>query len=149
MFGGGADDVYYNTVAILDTSTRTWTRPSISGTHPPARRSHSAILYGHKMIIFGGGTGLTALNDVWALDLSQLHRMKWEEIKTKGVAPKCRGYHTANVVGHIMIVYGGSDGIGLFDDVWLLNLGINPLFSPNDSPLISYGQSLGSGKRLH
>ena len=123
IFGGGVDEVYYNSVAILDTATRQWSRPDIAGILPAQRRSHSAVLYGQKLVIFGGGTGVTALNDVWTLDLSQPHRMRWEEVKTKGVAPKCRGYHTANLVGHVMIVIGGSDGIALFDDVWLLNLG--------------------------
>lgn len=123
VFGGGLDDTYYNTVHILDTTTRNWSRPQVVGPLPTPRRSHSAVLYNGKIWIFGGGTGVTALNDVWALDVS---RMKWEEIKpmSNTLIPKCRGYHTASLVGHVMIVVGGSDGNGVFDDVWLLNLGM-------------------------
>lgn len=51
--------------------------------------------------------------------------MKWELVETKGVKkPGSRGYHTANLVGNIMVVIGGSDGKDGFDELWTLDLGI-------------------------
>ncbi|KAG5643113.1 hypothetical protein DXG03_001539 [Asterophora parasitica] len=122
VFGGGHGMQYYDRVYVFDTLTRHWTQPVISGPSPTARRAHSAVLYRQKIWIFGGGTGLNALNDVWALDVSSLTRMKWEQVRTMGRAPRNRGYHTANLVGNLMVVMGGSDGKDFFTDVWCLNL---------------------------
>jgi len=45
------------------------------------------------------------------------------QVLTIGSRPGPRGYHTANLVGNIMIVVGGSDGRECFSDIWVLNLG--------------------------
>ena len=49
--------------------------------------------------------------------------LRWTLIKTMGEPPAPRGYHTANLVGNMMIVVGGSDGRECFSDVWCLHLG--------------------------
>ncbi|PVG00663.1 hypothetical protein CPB86DRAFT_871738 [Serendipita vermifera] len=90
---------------------------------PLARRAHTAVLYKHKLYIFGGGNGVKALNDVWCIDTSvSVEKMRWEQVKTNGPRPGPRGYHTANLVGNHMIVVGGSDGRDCFSDIWVLNL---------------------------
>ncbi|KAF9480612.1 galactose oxidase [Pholiota conissans] len=128
IYGGGLASVYYDAVYVLDTTTRRWTKPKIApGPRPAARRAHSAVHYKGKVWIFGGGTGLTALNDVWTLDVSggagtSTRPMVWEEVVTEGKKPGPRGYHTANLVGNMMVVIGGSDGKESFTDVWCLNL---------------------------
>ncbi|KII84047.1 hypothetical protein PLICRDRAFT_179731 [Plicaturopsis crispa FD-325 SS-3] len=146
VFGGGQGPVYYDTTYVLDTVTRTWTQihlPRNTGSnafvHPSPRRAHTAVLYKGKIWIFGGGNGMTALNDTWTLDVSGVGRargrddvgkeadgtamgMRWEMIETRGRKPLPRGYHTANLVGNIMVVVGGSDGKECFGDVWCLNL---------------------------
>jgi hypothetical protein len=88
---------------------------------------------------------MMALNDVWTLDVSSIGNgieregkerpkdfgMKWEEVETRGRKPSARGYHTANIVGHVMVVIGGSDGKECFSDVWCLNLSSSfPISSP-------------------
>ncbi|KAH9476812.1 Protein GLUTELIN PRECURSOR ACCUMULATION 3 [Psilocybe cubensis] len=128
IYGGGLGSTYYDAVYVLDTATRRWTRPHIApGRRPPARRAHSAVYYKGKIWVFGGGTGLTALNDLWTLDISggagtQAKPMRWEEIHTNSKRPGPRGYHTANLVGNIMVIIGGSDGKESFTEVWCLNL---------------------------
>jgi len=122
IIGGGFNSAYYDTVYVLDTTTRQWSKPRISGNTPSGRRSHTAVLYDHKIYIFGGGTGMTPMNDVWALDVSRFDEMTWEEIRTTGRSPSGRGYHSANLVGDVMVVIGGSNGNEVFDDVWLLDL---------------------------
>ncbi|RDB15110.1 Tip elongation aberrant protein 1 [Hypsizygus marmoreus] len=122
VFGGGQGVTYYDKVYVLDTTSRNWTRPAITGPVPACRRAHSAVHYQGKVWIFGGGTGMTALSDVWTLDVSSFTSMKWEEVKTTGRTPNCRGYHSANLVGNMMIVVGGSDGKDFFTDVWCLDL---------------------------
>ncbi len=73
--------------------------------------------------MFGGGNGQAALNDVWALDISDPTCLVWTEWVTSGDIPQKKGYHTANLVGNKMIVFGGSDGHASFADVHILNLG--------------------------
>lgn len=111
--------------------------------HPAPRRAHTAVLYNGKIYIFGGGNGLTALNDLWTLDVSRLDptsqssysygggsfggssangSLRWTLVETQGEPPAPRGYHTANLVGNVMIVVGGSDGRECFSDVWCLQL---------------------------
>ena len=128
--GGGLGSTYYDSVYAFDTTMRRWTRPHIApGPSPAPRRAHSAVCYRGKVWIFGGGNGLTALNDVWTLDVtpgagSSSKPMRWEEVKTQGPKPGARGYHTANLIGSIMVVIGGSDSKECFTDVWCLNLGL-------------------------
>ncbi|KAJ7619469.1 galactose oxidase [Roridomyces roridus] len=122
IYGGGQGSTYYDSVYILDTITRRWTRPVVSGPKPPPRRAHTGVLYHGKIYMFGGGNGMTALNDVWTLDVSNMSKLRWEELQTIGRKPSHRGYHTANLIGNIMIVVGGSDGKDCFNDIWCLNL---------------------------
>lgn len=144
IFGGGEGPEYYNSTYILDTTTRRWFAPTFPGqsqvlppdadpVHPAPRRAHTAVLYGGKVYIFAGGNGLIALNDLWTLDVSRLDAsfrdadstdLKWSLVETKGEPPAPRGYHTANLVGNVMVVVGGSDGRECFSDVWCLNLGM-------------------------
>lgn len=70
---------------------------------------------------------MTALNDVWTLDVSDMAHMKWEQKITSGRRPDPRGYHTANIVGSVMIVIGGSNAKDFFHDIWCLDLGMAPL----------------------
>lgn len=91
---------------------------------PLPRRAHTAVLFKDTIYIFGGGNGHRALNDVWALDVSVgIDKLQWKLIPTHGTKPGARGYHTANLVGEVMIVLGGSDGRECFADVWVLDLG--------------------------
>ena len=73
--------------------------------------------------MFGGGNGAKALNDIWTLDITVPYEdMKWEEVTVRGRLPGARGYHTANLVRDVVVVVGGSDGMLVFDDVWVLHL---------------------------
>ncbi|KAF7331156.1 Galactose oxidase [Mycena sanguinolenta] len=122
VYGGGQGSTYYDTVYVLDTVTRRWSCPNVAGQKPPPRRAHTAVLYHGKIYMFGGGNGMTALNDVWTLDVSNMGKMRWDELQTSGRKPSHRGYHTANLIGNVMIVVGGSDGKDCFNDIWCLNL---------------------------
>lgn len=127
VFGGGEGPTYYNQLYILDTVTYRWTHPDIKGELPPPRRAHTAVFYRSCLYVFGGGNGQAALNDLWRLDLSMpIDRWEWVEIKQRSPnapIPEARGYHTANLIGSVMVIMGGSDGKECFDDVWALDLG--------------------------
>ncbi|KAK5992834.1 Protein GLUTELIN PRECURSOR ACCUMULATION 3-like protein [Cladobotryum mycophilum] len=131
VFGGGDGPAYYNDIYVLDTVNFRWSRPRIVGDKLPSkRRAHTACLYKNGIYVFGGGDGIRALNDIWRLDVSDTSKMSWKLISSaektsqgsKDRRPKARGYHTANMVGGKLIIYGGSDGGECFDDVWVYDV---------------------------
>ncbi|KAK1754996.1 Tip elongation aberrant protein 1 [Echria macrotheca] len=136
IFGGGDGPAYYNDVYVLDTVNFRWSRPRILGDRMPSkRRAHTACLYKNGIYVFGGGDGVRALNDIWRLDVSDVNKMSWKlisgpssadrspaTINGKETVPKARGYHTANMVGSKLIIYGGSDGGECFNDVWVYDV---------------------------
>lgn len=100
-----------------------WSKPVVQGTLPSSRRAHTSVLYDCKIVVFGGGNGATALNDVHTLDVADLKNLRWRKLATSGKAPIARGYHSMNLVGSKCVVYGGSDGTECFADVHILDLG--------------------------
>lgn len=129
MIGGGEGGRYYNGVYVLDTLTHRWSRPTFPADMqiPAPRRAHTSVYYRGKIWVFGGGNGKLALNDLWTLEVgttANVDRMKWELMATRGRKPTARGYHTANLIGNVMVVVGGSDGRECFSDIWCLNLGV-------------------------
>jgi hypothetical protein len=152
IFGGGDGPAYYNDVYVLDTMNFRWSKPKIEGERQPSkRRAHTACLWRNGIYVFGGGDGVRALNDVWRLDVADTNKMSWKlisppssssstsiEDKTK---PKARGYHTANMVGSKLIIYGGSDGGECFRDVWVFDvesLKFSPVNIPISYPRLSH-----------
>lgn len=136
------------------------------GEGPSKRRAHTACLWRNGVYIFGGGDGVRALNDVWRLDVSELasNKVSWKLISASSSAkdadtpppvpsksskhhgktapdpnlkPKPRGYHTANIVGSKLIVFGGSDGDSCFSDVWLFDITTSLWSAVNTSALPS------------
>lgn len=132
IFGGGDGPAYFNDVYILDTVNHRWSKPKVTGTAPSPRRAHTACLYRNGIYVFGGGDGIRALNDVWRLDVNDTTKMSWElisppttekdELHLGEKRPKARGYHTANMVGSKLIIFGGSDGGECFRDVWVFDV---------------------------
>lgn len=141
IFGGGDGPAYYNEVYVLDTTNFRWSKPKISNEKSPSkRRAHTACLYKNGVYVFGGGDGIRALNDIWRLDVSDPNKMSWRMINgpsygnskssgntksTDPTRPRARGYHTANMVGSKLIIFGGSDGGECFNDVWVYDVDTN------------------------
>ena len=77
--------------------TVVWRTPLATGTFPSQRGGHSAVLCGHRMVVFGGhfhkGNGkFEYLKDVHVLNLETL---RWRTKKCGGDVPKARYGHTA------------------------------------------------------
>lgn len=158
LFGGGDGPSYYNDVYVLDTLNYRWSKPEIPLPHPSKRRAHTSCFYKNGIYVFGGGDGVRALNDVWRLDVSDTSKMSWKLISPATTSddksgrgdnkPKARGYHTANMVGSKLIIYGGSDGGECFKDIWIFDVEtlvwhtITPPSPPPDkSSLVSNGST--------
>lgn len=124
LFGGlTREDLYHNskednpnplylndlfTLELLPDGNVSWDKPRTNGTPPSPRESHSAVGYidkkgNAKLVVYGGMCG-RRLGDVWFLDINT---MTWSEPQLSGNAPLPRSLHTASLIGHRMIVFGG------------------------------------------
>ena len=112
----GSGNSYFNDLWIFDTEADCYRKPEVYGTLPSPRRAHAAVLYKSEIIVFGGGNGSKALNDVHALKVADPDRLVWRQLRPKGKKPNQRGYHTMSLVGSKAVVYGGSDGSECFCD---------------------------------
>lgn len=129
MFGGGAGIGPHNDVWLLSLAgVPTWSTVTPLGTPPPARRDHTAIYdpVRQRMLVFGGRDGTERFNDVWALSLDG--NPVWSAIVPSGTPPAGRFSHTAvyDPVRDRMVVFGGTDSLGRFSDVWALTLNESP-----------------------
>jgi len=107
-----------NTVAA---STPTWKQLAPTGTLPVARYGQSTAIDpgSHRMILFGGNTFASALNDTWILANAdgQHGASAWFQVAAKN-PPPATGYSQAmyDAVNNRMIIYGGA----AMTDVWVL-----------------------------
>lgn len=119
-------------------ATKTWTLLTTAGTPPPYRYGHAAVYdAGNRaLIVFGGNSGGTIVEDVWRLTLPETGTPTWSPVTVSGdIAGDGRsgvvaGYDPA---GARMIVFGGSDeNDDAFNDVWSLSLPAagSPAWSP-------------------
>ena len=113
----------------------TWTQIFPAGSAPEPRAAHSAIFDTERdrMIVFGGVTTSSLLNDVWQLDLSGTPM--WTQIAPSGTPPAGRSYHSAvyDSVGDRMLIFGGTGR----NDLWALSLSGAPVWTeivPSGSP---------------
>jgi hypothetical protein len=135
VFGGtSAGSAYVNdTWMLTPTSDMEWQRMSVDAS-AIQQRSHATAIHdpvGRRMIVFGGdlGGGYYPTSEVCALSLVPPH--EWT-VLTPASDPGPRMEHAAvyDPVRHRLIVFGGTDGYSLFNDVWTLSLGSTPAWSP-------------------
>lgn len=119
--GKQAGFTYLNDTHVLDVNSSRWFKPKISGTPPPPRYAHTAVLAGARIIVFGGkGPKSTVYRDLHALDPIT---MTWYQGPEGGGAPVARFDHSANLVGGTkMVIFGGWNGTDFFNDVHILDL---------------------------
>lgn len=87
----------------------------LNSTNPPAaRRNHSAVWTGTRMIVWGGENATGFLNDGAALDPLT---GTWTTIATAG-APAARSGHRAVLLNGRMIVWGGKNATTYFNDAY-------------------------------
>lgn len=106
----------------LDLETMTWSTLATTGQKPGTRDSHSTVLVGQKMVVFGGTNGSKKVNDIHMLDLKI---KEWSMPRCFGIPPSPRESHTVTVVGEDrLVVFGGSGegGGNYLNDVHILDL---------------------------
>lgn len=125
MFGGyGNSETYFNDLFMFDPELNEWKKiGKYKDFRPNARHSHSAVVYGKYMYVFGGATKIgkipTILSDLFRYSFEE---GKWELITTSGeILP--RWGHSAVVYGNSMFIFGGFGDSHFMSDLLELNLG--------------------------
>ncbi|KAI1818622.1 hypothetical protein GGS20DRAFT_594587 [Poronia punctata] len=132
VYGGDTkideNDVLDETLYLLNTSTRQWSRALPAGPRPSGRYGHSLNLVGSKIYIFGGQVEGYFMNDLSAFDLNQLQKPnnQWQilmenaesGIGPTGKIPPARTNHSVVSFNDKMYLFGGTNGFQWFNDVW-------------------------------
>ncbi|KAK2958535.1 putative RING finger protein B [Blattamonas nauphoetae] len=129
IFGGtGPEGMMFNDICAYSFETHKW-RMIVAGVQKPPehRRSHTAVLHGACMYIFGGAQPTKRLNDTWYFDFST---NLWTQIQAQP-APPARESHSAVVYNGAMYIYGGL-GDEVMNDMWELD------FVTNQWKLVSF-----------
>jgi len=125
MFGGYNYDNYLNDVFQLQRSgdTATWMQLTDAGNPPSGRSVHAMTgLADGTFVIFGGYDGADYLSDIYQLEVSGT-TATWTMFSNVGDVPSNR-----NALGMVelgsgaIVVFGGTDGEGSFNDVYQLVL---------------------------
>ncbi|KPI37146.1 Tip elongation aberrant protein 1 [Cyphellophora attinorum] len=131
VFGGDTkmddSDVLDDTLYLLNTSSRQWSRATPPGQRPPGRYGHTLNILGSKIYIFGGQVEGYFFNDLLAFDLNALQNPgnTWEFLMQNevdgglhGPRPAPRTNHTVISYNDQMFLFGGTNGTRWFNDVW-------------------------------
>ncbi|WEW60553.1 Negative regulator of mitotic exit [Emydomyces testavorans] len=132
VFGGDTKindhDTLDDTLYFLNTSSRQWSRAVPPGPRPAGRYGHSLNILGSKIYIFGGQVEGFFFNDLISFDLNALQNPgnKWEFLVRNsheggpppGKIPPARTNHTIITFNDKLYLFGGTNGIQWFNDVW-------------------------------
>ncbi|KAK2075302.1 hypothetical protein P8C59_009439 [Phyllachora maydis] len=120
-------DVLDETLYLLNTSTRQWSRALPAGPRPSGRYGHSLNILGSKIYIFGGQVEGYFMNDLAAYDLNQLQmpNNRWEMLQSnsdtasaqQGLIPPARTNHSMITFNDKMYLFGGTNGFQWFNDL--------------------------------
>ncbi|KAI9843168.1 MAG: Negative regulator of mitotic exit [Thelocarpon superellum] len=121
-------DMLDDTLYLLNTSTRHWSRAIPAGPRPSGRYGHTLNIIGSKIYIFGGQVEGYFFNDLVAFDLNALQKAsnKWEMLVLNsndggpppGQIPPARTNHTIVTWEDQLYLFGGTNGLQWFNDVW-------------------------------
>jgi DNA repair exonuclease SbcCD ATPase subunit len=110
------------------TATKQWSRAAPAGPRPPGRYGHSLNIIGSKIYIFGGQVEGFFFNDLVTFDLNALQQAsnRWETLiqntidggPPHGQIPPARTNHSVVTWNEKLYLFGGTDGVTWFSDVW-------------------------------
>ncbi|TVY44972.1 Tip elongation aberrant protein [Lachnellula occidentalis] len=130
VYGGDTkmedSDVLDETLYLLNTSTRQWSRAVPAGPRPAGRYGHSLNIIGSKIYVFGGQVEGYFMNDLVAFDLNalQVPTNRWEMLirttdeKAVPGLPPARTNHSVVTYNEKLYLFGGTNGYQWFNDVW-------------------------------
>jgi DNA repair exonuclease SbcCD ATPase subunit len=117
--------------ALTVTATKHWSRALPQGPRPTGRYGHTLNILGSKIYIFGGQVEGFFFNDLVAFDLNSLQssNSRWEVLLSntnkdavasspQARAPPARTNHSVVTWQDKLFLFGGTDGVNWFNDVW-------------------------------
>jgi hypothetical protein len=129
VFGGYGGSLLNDAWSLSLSGTPGWAHLAPAGAPPSARCYHSAILdpLRRRLVVFGGSSSGTGLNDAWGLSLADT--AAWTLLTPSGVPPGTRTGHSAvlDPLRDRMVVFGGG---GYGNDAWQLSLANTPAWTP-------------------
>jgi hypothetical protein len=106
VFGGFNLGSRTNDLYSLNLKTSKWKLCGTSENKPKPRCSHSAVVHGNEMFVFGGGDDESnKLDDLWRVDL---RTYAWSYVEVIGGVPIARSGHSAVMCKDIMVIFAGS-----------------------------------------
>ena len=131
MYGGGGDGnggtTHDLTWKLGLGGSLSWAQIGAGGM--PQREGATAIFdpVGHRLVTFGGRPYPSYSNDVWTYDLIG----NWTQLTPTGTPPTPRTGQTTiyDPVRNRMLVYGGTDSVNTYGDVWALSLSVSPAWT--------------------
>lgn len=120
LFGGYNGTQYFSDMWLFHVDSLAWEKRMTTGDKPSPRWSHSAILMGSKLYIFGGrGPNKRLFNDIYVFDTE---RYDFSLISACGQLPPPMYGHSAVPYRHRMfLVHGGWDEKSMSNDTFLFN----------------------------
>lgn len=104
------DSVYLNDMYAFDMKSRQWNKIVNKLVAPSERRSHTAVVLGKKLLIFGGVQENLRkhYNDMYEFDTET---SEWRRVRACGLRPQPRRRHSCHVINDQMFVFSGSGPI--------------------------------------
>ncbi|TGZ78041.1 hypothetical protein EX30DRAFT_310548 [Ascodesmis nigricans] len=129
VFGGDTKkderDILDETLYLLNTSTRQWSKAIPPGHRPRGRYGHTLNIVGSKLYVFGGQVDGIFFNDLTSFDLNTLQHpgSRWEVVAPAGEGtsadiPAPRTNHSIVTWNEKLYLFGGTNGTEWFNDVW-------------------------------
>lgn len=128
VVGGHDGAKHLNDFYQFDFDANVWSliEPQGNAPAPSPRDSHSAVVYGDSMYLFGGSTG-AARNDLYEF---RFDTRQWREVRPSAqgvhsgtpIVPCPRFCHTGVVYSSALFVFGGYDGQNRLNDFWQFKL---------------------------
>eukprot|EP00668_Euglena_longa_P045773 GGOE01061453.1.p1 GENE.GGOE01061453.1~~GGOE01061453.1.p1 ORF type:complete len:333 (+),score=71.24 GGOE01061453.1:85-1083(+) len=123
LFGGHVSAIGVSaSLYEYDVDGKAWSCAKVGPTVPPPRCNHTSVMFGSRMVVFGGfgGPDRGWLDDLWVYSADT---KAWRSVEQKGDRPSARQGHAAAKVGdRKMIVFGGFDGQTRLADVFQLDV---------------------------
>lgn len=121
LFGGGAeygkffDDTW---CGMMDTEQQfRWRQVALQcERRPPARDGHTTCVF-HDQIVLYGGEAEHKLGDTWLGCTHPDGDLSW--LSCTGVAPEARWQHSFNMLGQVLVLFGGETDTGCVNDTWI------------------------------
>ncbi|XP_077584872.1 leucine-zipper-like transcriptional regulator 1 homolog isoform X1 [Stigmatopora nigra] len=130
VFGGTLDSGYASLrcpLWVYDIAKRNWmecpTKVISSQTPMPTnRKSHSAVVIGSSMLIYGGFIDIKGSSqEFWSLDLDTMVWSLLTDIHQRSLSPGPRHSHSGMVYQSCMYLFGGLQGLKEQRDFWKWN----------------------------